>query len=855
MNGSLPRRLMTEYPDAGGGGAASRDWSRAQIALQIGEKDPTEFLVTRYRGTEGLCQLYRFELDLVADFQPLDFDAIVGAPTCLSINAENGTRHFHGIISRFEVAGYSGNRYRFRAELVPTVWLLTHRYSSRIFQNKKVTEIVAEVLENGGIAGDRFEFDVKQESDPREYCVQYRETDYNFICRLMEEEGIYWCFRQTEDAHILVMTNTSTYIPIEGDPELCFVPPGGMVKSADHVGRFRFGQSVRPGAVVLNDFDFKNPKLKLQVSSDNGRDQSLEISDYPGEYVKQAQGSKYARIRAEELETGRKNASGQSNCSRLESGKTFKLIEHPSTDLNAEYLVTRISHQGKQSVSEGTSHSLGAKNLLQDSARRAITDAARHEDPTIKGLAMGFLEILNRLSAGDPTARRSLSQWVFHAGQVARDLPSVAAALGGNPLEVLSISELLDGSRNGDGPDVSTSVYECVFECIPGNVAYRPPRVAPWPVMRGTQTARIVGPSGEEIYCDEYGRVKVQFNWDREGKFDDKSSCWIRVSQGMAAGQYGFMFLPRVGQEVIVDFIEGNPDCPIIVGRVFNADHMPPYKLPDEKSKSVIKTHSTKGGGGTNEIRFEDLKDKEQVFHHAEKDLHIRVKNDRVENIDNDRHLTVKSNKFELIKQSKHNEVKLDFNEKVGGNFSLKVEGNVGEKFGGNHQEEASNIFLKAGSNIVVDAGSKITLKVGGSFIAISGGEIAISAASVKINSGGSPGSAPAVSPEAPETPVEADTTEPGKDTTYSGGEELAKAEAPKEVAGHKFVQSWIEIELVDESGMPVAGEVVEITGPDGEMLRRTTTGANGVARVLVDDPGTCQISFPNLDGEAWERA
>ncbi|MBK8268649.1 MAG: type VI secretion system tip protein VgrG [Planctomycetes bacterium] len=233
---------------------------------------------------------------------------------------------------------------------------------------------------------------------------------------------------------------------------------------------------------------------------------------------------------------------------------------------------------------------------------------------------------------------RSTSPSMFHGGLASRE----ASVAFGSADDLLSDLE--------DGADVPE--YECSFECVPASVTFRPARVTPWPVMRGTQTARVSGPAGEEIHTDKYGRVKVQFNWDREGRFNEDSSCWIRVSHGMAGGGYGMMFLPRVGQEVVVDFLEGNPDKPIIVGSVYNADHMPPYALPADKTKSVIKTNSTTGGGGTNEICFEDRKDSEQLLIHAQRDFHVRVKHDRVETVEND-HLTVEAAKHELVKKIK----------------------------------------------------------------------------------------------------------------------------------------------------------------------------------------------------------
>ncbi|MCP4249537.1 MAG: type VI secretion system tip protein VgrG, partial [bacterium] len=459
-------------------------------------------------------------------------------------------------------------------------------------------------------------------------CTQYRETDYNFICRLMEEEGIRWYFEQTSDAATLILADggSGTYSAIEGEAALPYVAPTGMVANQEHVFRFRLGQSVRPGAVVLNDFDYQNPKLSLLSAADSGRDAGLEFFDYPGEYSKQGRGSELATLRAEEFEAARTVGVGQSNSPRLAPGLTFDLTDHPA-DLDRTYLLTEITHLGKQSAPRTTtSGGNGQGELIDARAVQALLAARQNEDTTIRELAGALLQVINRLQRGDPTAHRALTEWLYHAGQVSRDLSSVSAVGGGNPLEALAIPNLLEDIAKRSGVDDDAPVYECRFKCAPAEVSYRPPRVTPWPMMRGSQTARVVGPEGEEIHTDEYGRVKVQFNWDREGGHSETASCWIRVSQGMAGGAYGLMFIPRVGQEVIVDFLEGDPDQPIITGRVYNADHMPPYKLPDEKTKSVIKTHTSKGGGGCNEIRFEDLKDKEQLFLQAQRMMDTRVK-------------------------------------------------------------------------------------------------------------------------------------------------------------------------------------------------------------------------------------
>ena len=841
-----------------------QDRSRSQLTFQLADGEPDQFEVMRYRGAEGLCQLYRFEIELATTETTIDFDAVVGHAAVLSINAAAGTRWFHGVISRFEVTEQTVGQMYCRAELVPGIWLLTHRYNSRIFQNKSVQDIITDVLTKAGFPSDRFRFALENTPPAREYCVQYRETDYNFISRLMEEEGIWWYFEQTQESHVLVMADSAAaYAPIEEEATLPFVPPSGLNTETEHVFRFRLGQAVRPGATALSDFSFKNPALDLKVESSAERDPGLEFFDYPGEYEEQSVGASLVRLRMEEFEASRIVAVGRSTAYRLATARTFELQEHPVESLNGEYLVTSITHQGKQATRRASTGGDGRGGILDARMHQTLLMARQSQDETIRGLAEALLQIASRFRAGDPTANRALSHWVYHAGQVSRDMANVAAAAGSSPMEAVAIQNLIEDVAQTSLIDFDAPVYENRFECIPASVTYRPPRVTPWPMMRGTQTARVVGPSGEEIHTDEYGRVKVQFNWDREGQFNENSSCWIRVAQGMAGGGYGLLFLPRVGQEVVVDFLEGNPDQPLIIGRVYNADHMPPYPLPDEKTKSVIKTHSSTGGGGTNEIRFEDLAGSEQILVYAQNNLHVRVNNDRVENVDHDHHLTVKENKFELIKQNKHGEVKLDLNEKVGGNKSLDVTGDVGEKFGGNHHEKASNVYIQGSSNVVVEAGTGLTLKCGGNFVMIDASGVTILGTMVKINSGGSAGNGSSVSPAAPEAPIDADAATPGADVTYSGGAELPEGEVPEEVAGltwepeeiEERITSWIEIELVDEAGQPVPNERYEITAPDGETIKRGHTNERGQAHVAVPEPGTCQISFPDLDQAAWERA
>ena len=793
--------------------ALARDLSDSQLTFLPEGGEPDQFLVLRYRGTEGLCQLYRFEIELSTEDEQVVLDDFVGLAATLSVATADGERPFHGIISRLELTGQTDDFYYYRAELVPQVWLLTHRYNSRIFQNKTTQEIITDVIVAAGIANDRIRFELSGTYEPREYCVQYRETDYNFITRLMEEEGIWWCFEQSESGHVLVAADAiSAYQPIAGDAALPFHQAAGLATDTEHVVKLRLGQSVRPGAVALRDFDFENPALNLHCTGEVGRDAGLEFSDYPGEYKTQARGNALAKIRAEEFEAKRILGVGQSNCKRLAPARTFDLIEHRSDSLNASYVVTSATHQGKQATS-GTS---GA-------SARAVQDQ---------------------------TAHRTLSEWLYHAGQVSRDLVATAAAQGGDPLAALAIPNLLDDAARTTVLDADAPVYECVFECIPAETVYRPPRVTPWPVMRGVQTARVVGPSGEEIHTDEYGRVKVQFDWDRAGKYDDSSSCWIRVSQGSAGGQYGMLFLPRVGQEVIVDFLEGDPDKPIITGRVYNADHKPPYKLPDEKTKSVIKTHSSKKGGGANEIRFEDLKDKEQLLLNAQKDLHIRVGNQERHNVTENQNLIVDGEQREKIGGHRSADVGGKDALHVSDTRSVVVDADVYHDFKADHDLSVAGEYHVKANKVIIEADSGISLKTGGNFVLIDASGVTIKGSMVKINSGGAAlSSSISAQVASPAEPEEADEITPGKDANYTG----EPVETPP-IEEKKFKGHWISIDLKDEEGNAVAGEYYEITTPSGKVIPGTLD-VNGFGRKFVHEEGQCQISYPNLHGEEWDRA
>jgi type VI secretion system secreted protein VgrG len=449
------------------------------------------------------------------------------------------------------------------------------------------------------------------------------------------------------------------------------------------------------------------------------------------------------------------------------------------------------------------------------------------------------------------------------------------------------------GSLYAGDEGMGTQHYENRFTAIPAKTVFRPARLTPRPLVQGPQTAFVTGPAGEEMYVDEYGRVKVQFHWDREGRYNEASSCWVRVSQSIAGLGWGAMQLPRVGHEVIVEFLEGDPDRPLITGRLYNADHIPPYKLPDEQSKMTLKTLSYPGGGGFNEIRLEDKKGSEQVFIHGEKDLDVRIKNDRREWIGRDRHLITQRDKLEQIARDKHATIQRDSIEQITrdhhvtisgkeaiaitGSHSLSVTGDVIEQFGGNQSTQITGSLYIKGMNVVIEATTGLTINVGSNFLTINDAGIQMQGTMVMVNGvgmaiPGMPGNL--VSPLTPTAPAVADDAKPGEQGSDPTGMSSSGAGQAGSVSGsgaytasylssapwhnpdspeNKDKKSWVEIELLDQRNKPVAGEAYRVTLPDGATLADGTTDNSGKARVEALDPGTCKVTFPKLDGRSWK--
>jgi type VI secretion system secreted protein VgrG len=665
---------------------------------------PDELLLQGFRGTEGISRLFKFDLVMHSENRSISFDSVVGKTATIKVVLQDGQERFiNGIVASFSQGGATSTFASYTATLVPWFWMLTRTNDCRIFQTMTVPDIIQKLFQEHGFSD--FKNKLHGSYTSREYCVQYRETTFNFISRLMEEEGIFYFFEHEQDKHTLVMADSpGEFKPCPNQSTARYQSGGNVGKTEDIVIEWSIGQEVRPGKYTVDDFNFEKPLMDLTADVDGKDPRKFEIYDYPGEYETRDQGEKLAGIRMEEEQTPQIVISGSSTCRAFTSGYRFDLNDHYRRDLNKAYTLMSVYH----SCDAGTNY------------------------------------------------------------------------------------------RSSDGGRTSEFAYVNQFQCVPHPLPFRPPRTAPIPVIHGTQTALVVGPPGEEIYVDKYGRVKVQFHWDREGKYDDKSSCWIRVSQNWAGKRWGAMFIPRVGQEVIVDFIEGDPDRPIITGRVYNGASMPPYELPAEKTKSSIKSYSYKGGGGFNELRFEDKKGSEQIFIQAQKDQDVRVKNVLKEFVGNDTHLIVKHDQLNSVSGDKHQHVSGDHNEKVDGTVSLNAGADIQEKVRSRYALDAgTEVHIKAGTNVVIESGVTLTVKVGANFININPGGIFISGKIVNINSGGAAGQGAGSSPQPPKDPLEADTAEAGAQA------ELPPPKQPPKPA--TFSPGAVVIKQAAQDGLPFA--------------------------------------------------
>jgi type VI secretion system secreted protein VgrG len=591
---------------------------------------PGTLTFTQLSGEEAINRCFSYSVGLASTDFAVDPLKMLGTRVSVRVEAEAAERWFDGMVSGFRLVRMDEAVAEYEAELRPWLWFLSQTVDCRVFQRKSVPEIIEEIFAKYPDAN--YDLRLQVVFAPREYCVQYNESDLDFVQRLMEHEGILYFFEYADGAHTLVLVDAVTALqPAEGYETVPFhSEPDASRRDREYLNQWIPCSTVRPGTFTHTDYDFEKPGADLTTQSAEpfGHDQSgSECYSNPGVYTELDRGETLAAIRREQLQAGHVRVTASGTVRGLAAGRAFQLEGFPREDQNVAHFVV--------------------------SARYSLVDP---------------------------------------------------------------------GYRSGVGR--TEEDYRVTIEAAPSALPFRPPQATPRPVMRGPQTATVVGPAGEEIFTDEYARVKVQFHWDRLGGRDENSSCFVRVSQSWAGAGWGFIQIPRIGQEVVIDFIEGDPDRPIITGRVYNAAEMPPYGLPGNATQSGWKSNSSPGGGGYNELMFEDKAGAELVNFQAQKDHALLVKNDRTklvkhdqsDRIDNNAKHSVGVNLDEDVGNNKTTKVGVDRRVEVGnddtetigqhrsltvkGDETIAVDGNSSEEIGMLHSQTvgmAQTILVKAG--------------------------------------------------------------------------------------------------------------------------------------------------------------
>lgn len=607
-------------------------------------------LLQSVRGEDRISGLFHYQLEMISEDPELDMATIVGQPVTVTAMTSDSEYFLNGICTRFVQAGTSARFTTYYAELRPWLWLTTLHADSRIFQEMSVLDIIKQCFDDLGLSD--YKVECTGSYNPRVYCVQYQESVFNYVSRLMEDEGIFYFFTHEDGKHTMVLADASSSFKPGVVPEAPVLAQQTAGSGNDDiVSRFALEEQVTVGGYLMTDYNFEQPStaLNVTVTGEKGESGQREVYEYPGGYMQKGDGETRVKLRIEEMEAPIKLVKGQSSVRGLISGTTLTVKDHVRGDLNGEYTV----------------------------------------------------------------------KWV--------------------------------------SSNISRKGFSNTFEAFPKDVAYRPPRLSRKPKIYGVQTAVVTGKSGEEIYTDKYGRIKVQFHWDREGKKDEKTTCWIRVAQYWAGKGWGAWYLPRIGQEVVISFEEGDPDRPLVTGSVYNAEMTVPYSLPGDMTKSTLKSDSSKGSGGFNEIRFEDKKDSEEIFIHAQKDQNVVILNDSTRDVENDETIDIKMNRTVTIEEgdetftvakgnrtfevSKGNEtytiatgtrdisvkddethtnsanfthdVTGDYSLTVGGNLTIEVTGSISIKSKDWKSETQTSTAMKSGTDFKIKAGTNLALKAG----------------------------------------------------------------------------------------------------------------------------------------------
>lgn len=502
---------------------------KAKIFLSVKAPGSTPFILNSFRGVERLSDLFEYTLLMTAKSKEVSFDTMIGKDATVSIEAGTTTRTFNGIIGHFEQVDTPFKPLdmwtTYRATLYPKLWLLTFSGQCRIFQNKSAIEIIKKVLEESKVP---FTNQVRKSgTKARDYCVQYNETNFNFICRLMEEEGIFYFFQQDKTGHKLILADSlSSHPACPNAPTAGFHDSAAVDQFMMKVSSCFISQRIVTGSDTLKSYNYLTPHTALKANATGDRRAGGgNLTSYHEIYGKQSLGDELVKVRLQAEEFPQKRVEGVSTVPFFIAGYKFKLEKHPRKDANIQYTLYEVIHEAQ---------------------------------------------------------------------------------------------------RGSDDPE--EPLYKNTYTAFPATIQFRPPQITPKPRIYSTQTARVTGKKNEEIYTEEYGRIKVKFHWDPSTKNDETTSCWIRVATLWAGKKWGSVFTPRIGHEVVVSFIDGDPDKPLVVGSVYNGDNKPPY-LPSNPTKSTIRSLSTKKGEGFNEFRFEDKKYSEEIYIHAQKDFKMDIQN------------------------------------------------------------------------------------------------------------------------------------------------------------------------------------------------------------------------------------
>lgn len=574
-------------------------------------------------GTEGISQPFRFSLSMRGISTSLDAATIVGAVATVTMKLGAApARYISGIVSRFSHSGGDREFSAYSAEIVPKLWLLTLTRDRKIWQNKTAADIIKAVLGEYGVT-----FDAKLTATykSREYCVQLDETAFEFISRLMEEEGIFYFFTFANGTHTMVLADaTSAHTDCPNAAALKYFPELAGHDRTDSVTRFEFEARLVAQKTQLGDYDYLQPSTSLAAEHAGTVGKGTQY-EYPGGHTVVADGTARAKIRVEAEQVQSAISRGQSYAYALVAGTKFTLSGHGRTALNAAHVLRSVTHSASQ----------------------------QH--------------------------------------------------------------------------------YSNSFEAFPATVPFRPPRVTPRPRVAGSQIATVVGSSGEEIWTDAHGRIKVQFPWDRVGTKNENSSCWVRVSQTWAGQGWGALFIPRIGQEVVISYVDGDPDRPLVTGSVYNAEQTTPVTLPSMQTQSTIKSRSSKSGSAGNEIRFEDKKDSEEFYFHAQKDMKVEIENaltttvkashevhtlekgDRTVDVQTGKEIhNVKGTRAVTVTGNETHTNEADFKQEVTGNYELKVTGNLTIDVTGSITfKSAKDVSAEAGTTWSTKAGTSLTNKAG----------------------------------------------------------------------------------------------------------------------------------------------